>query len=399
MMNVLMINIPAEGHVNPTLGVVKALIDRGDSVHYVTTEEFKERIEGLGANVYLHPNHLKGLTPQKVTSIHEFMQIQLKLSYDILAVVQELADSIPFDYVYHDTFGAGLLVKDYLNIPSISSSSSFAIPQEQFLKMLESGRGLPLNPSPEIEKENSTITERIQERFGVKVKHHFQFMMNTSDLNIIYTSREFQPGGEYMDDSYVFIGPSITKRVQTHDFPLEELKDQKVLYISMGTILQGFESFFQTCVEAFRNFEGKVIFSVGMATDLAKLQPLPENFIVRRYLPQLEVLNHTDVFITHGGMNSTSEALYYEVPLVVIPQTSDQPMIANRLEELQAGFRIDPHEVSIEKLQESVQEVLSNPAYRENAKKLSNSFKKAGGAKEALTAIDEYLKKVSSGIF
>ncbi|MDM5453816.1 macrolide family glycosyltransferase [Peribacillus simplex] len=399
MMNVLMINIPAEGHVNPTLGVVKALIDRGDSVHYVTTEEFKERIEGLGANVYLHPNHLKGLTPQKVTSIHEFMQIQLKLSYDILAVVQELADSIPFDYVYHDTFGAGLLVKDYLNIPSISSSSSFAIPQEQFLKMLESGRGLPLNPSPEIEKENSTITERIQERFGVKVKHHFQFMMNTSDLNIIYTSREFQPGGEYMDDSYVFIGPSITKRVQTHEFPLEELKDQKVLYISMGTILQGFESFFQTCVEAFRNFEGKVIFSVGMATDLAKLQPLPENFIVRRYLPQLEVLNHTDVFITHGGMNSTSEALYYEVPLVVIPQTSDQPMIANRLEELQAGFRIDPHEVSIEKLQESVQEVLSKPAYRENAKKLSNSFKKAGGAKEALTAIDEYLKKVSSGIF
>ncbi|USK74308.1 macrolide family glycosyltransferase [Peribacillus frigoritolerans] len=398
-MNVLMINIPAEGHVNPTLGVVKALIDRGDSVHYITTEEFKERIEGLGANVYLHPNHLKGLTPQKVTSIHEFMLVILKLSYDILAVVQELADSIPFDYVYHDTFGAGLLVKEYLNIPSISSSSSFAIPQEQFLKMLESSRGLPLNPSSKMEKENSTITERIQERFGVKVKHHFQFMMNTSDLNIVYTSREFQPGGEYMDDSYVFIGPSITKRVQTHDFPLEQLKDQKVLYISMGTILQGFESFFQTCVEAFRNFEGKVIFSVGMATDLAKLQPLPENFIVRRYLPQLEVLMHTDAFITHGGMNSTSEALYYEVPLVVIPQTSDQPLIANRLEELQAGFRIDSHEVSIEKLQESVRQVLSNPAYRENAKKLSNSFKKAGGAKEALKAIDEYLKKISSGIF
>ncbi|MFD9625466.1 macrolide family glycosyltransferase [Peribacillus muralis] len=399
-MNVLMINFPAEGHVNPTLGIVKALIDRGDSVHYVTTEEFKERIEGLGANVYLHPNHLKGFTPQKVTSIHDFIQVQLKLSYDILAVVEELANSISFDYVYHDTFGAGLLIKDYLNLPSISSSSSFAIPQEQFLKVLEkSGRGLPQNPSPEIEKENSTLKGAIQERFGVKVKHPLQSMMNTSDLNIVYTSREFQPGGEYMDDSYVFIGPSITKRVQTYDFPLDELKDHKVLYISMGTILQGFESFFQTCVEAFKDFEGKVIFSVGMTTDLAKLQNLPENFIVRRYLPQLEVLKHTDVFITHGGMNSTSEALYYEVPLVVIPQTSDQPMIANQLEELQAGFRIDPHEISIEKLQEAVQQVLSNLAYRENVKKLSKSFKNAGGAKEALTAIDEYLKKVSSGSF
>lgn len=400
-MNVLMIGFPAEGHVNPSLGIVKALINRGDSVHYITTEEFKERIESLGANVYLHPNHLKGFTPQKVNSINEFMQILLKLSYDILAVVQELADSISFDYVYHDTFGAGLLVKEYLNLPSISASSSFAIPQEKFPKMLENREGLPLNPSLKIEKENSTSTimERIQEHFGVKVKHPFQLMMNTSDLNIVYTSREFQPNGEYMDDSYVFIGPTITKRVQTHDFPLEELKDQKVLYVSMGTVLQGLESFFQICVEAFRDFEGKVIFSVGMATDLDTLGPLPENFIVRRYLPQLEVLKHTDVFITHGGMNSTSEALYYEVPLVVIPQTSDQPMIANRLEELQAGIKIDPHEVSIENLQKSVRQVLSNSTYRENVKKLNNSFKKAGGPKKALTAIDEYLKKVSPGTF
>jgi MGT family glycosyltransferase len=400
LMNVLMINFPAEGHINPTLGIVKALINRGDSVHYVTTKEFKERIEGLGANVYLHPNHLEGITPQKMTSIHEFMQFHLKLSYDILTVVQKLSNSIPFDYVYHDTFGAGLLVKDYLNLPSISSSSLFAIPQEQFLKMLRNRRyGPSLDPSPEFEKENGVLIERIEECFSVKVKNPFQFMMNTANLNVVYTSREFQPGGEDMDNSYVFIGPSITKRVQTHDFPLEELKGKKVLYISMGTVLQGVEPFFQTCIEAFRDFKGKVVVSVGRTTDLARLQPFPENFIVRRYVPQLEVLEHTDVFITHGGMNSTSEALYYEVPLVVIPHTSDQPMVAARVEELKAGFRIDPHEVSIEKLQESVQQVLSNPVYRENAKKLSNSFIKAGGAKEALTAIDEYLKKVSSGSF
>lgn len=398
-MNVLMISFPAEGHVNPSLGVVEALINRGDSVHYITTEEFKERIEALGANVYLHPNHLKGLTPQKMTSIHEFMQVHLKLSYDILAVVRELAHSISFDYVYHDTFGAGLLVKEFLSLPSISSSSSFAIPKEQFMKMLENSGGLPLKPSPETEKENSAIMEQIQEHFGVKVKHPLQFMMNTSELNIVYTSREFQPGGESIDDSYVFIGPSITNRMQAHDFPLEELYDQNVLYISMGTILQGFESFFQNCTEAFKDFKGKVIISVGKTTDIDKLQPLPENFIVRRYVPQLDVLKYTDVFITHGGMNSTSEALYYEVPLVVIPQTSDQPMIADRLEELQAGVRIDPHEVSIEKLQESVQQVLSTSTYKENVKKLSNSFKQAGGPKEALTAIDAYLERIRSNSF
>nr|WP_265333525.1 hypothetical protein [Paenibacillus guangzhouensis] len=45
------------------------------------------------------------------------------------------------------------------------------------------------------------------------------------------------------------------------------------------------------------------------------------------------------------------------MPLIVIPQTSDQPLVANRLEELHAGYRIDPNEVSVEKLQETVQTV------------------------------------------
>ncbi|MEC1394106.1 glycosyltransferase [Bacillus velezensis] len=388
-MNVLMINFPGEGHINPTLGIVKALINRGDSVHYVTTEEFKERIEGLGAKTYLHPNHLKGRTPQN-TSIHEFLQVHLRISFDILTIVQELANSISFDYVYHDTFGAGLLVKDYLNIPSISSSSSFVIPQEQFLEIIKSST-TSLNKSSEVEKENEALTEQIERSFGVKIKNPFQFLVNTADLNIVYTSREFHPGGEHINDSYIFIGPSITKRMQINDFPLEELKGRKVLYISMGTLLLGGESFFKTCVEAFRDFKGKVILSVGENTNISKLGPFPENFIVRNYIPQLEVLQHTDVFITHGGMNSTSEALYYEVPLVVIPQANDQPMIANRLEELQAGYRIDPEEVSVKNLQKAVELILSTPSYRENVKMISKSFKESGGEQKALKAIDEYL--------
>jgi MGT family glycosyltransferase len=258
-MNVLMINIPAEGHINPTLGIVKALINRGDSVHYVTTEEFRERIEGLGAHVYIHNHGLKEISPQemKVANIHEFLQDLLKISHEILSIIQKLSDTITFDYVYYDTFGAGLLVKDYLNLPSISSSASFAIPEEQFLEISKSSNvGASLDFSPEIEQENASLTKQMEDRFGVKVKHPFQFMMNSAALNIVYTSKSFQPGGEYLDDSYVFIGPSITNRVQSNDFSLEEFNDQKVLYISMGTVLQGFEDFFQTCIEAFRDFEG-----------------------------------------------------------------------------------------------------------------------------------------------
>jgi MGT family glycosyltransferase len=394
LMNVLMINIPAEGHINPTLGIVKALVDRGDSVYYVTTEEFRERIESLGALVYVHTTRLKPISPQEMknANIHEFLQDLLKISHETLSIVHQLADTVTFDYVYYDTFGAGLLVKDYLKIPSISSTASFAIPEEQFLEISRNkSAGASLDSSPELEHENAILTKQMEDRFGVKVKQPFQFMMNSADLNIVFTSRSFQPGGEYLDDSYIFVGPSITNRLQSNDFPLEELKDQKVLYISMGTVLQGLDSFFQTCKKAFRDFEGKVVLSIGKSTDITKLGEFPDNFIVRTYVPQLDVLQHTDLFITHGGMNSTSEALYYEVPLIVIPQTSDQPLIANRLVELHAGYQIDPDKVSVKKLNEAVQTILSDPSYKQNTKKVSQSFKETGGVEKALEAIDRYL--------
>jgi UDP:flavonoid glycosyltransferase YjiC (YdhE family) len=67
------------------------------------------------------------------------------------------------------------------------------------------------------------------------------------------------------------------------------------------------------------------------------------------------------------------------VPLIVIPQTSDQPLIANRLVELHAGYQIDPDEVCVEELKKAVQAVLSDQSYQANAKKVSQSFKETGG--------------------
>ena len=41
--------IPAYGHTNPTLAVVKELVSLGHEVYYYSFDEFKERIEEAGA--------------------------------------------------------------------------------------------------------------------------------------------------------------------------------------------------------------------------------------------------------------------------------------------------------------------------------------------------------------
>ncbi|HFJ9310332.1 MULTISPECIES: glycosyltransferase [Bacillus] len=43
------------------------------------------------------------------------------------------------------------------------------------------------------------------------------------------------------------------------------------------------------------------------------------------------MLQHTDLFITRGGMNSSSENLYFGVPMLVIPVMGGQPIVAQRI--------------------------------------------------------------------
>ncbi len=82
-------------------------------------------------------------------------------------------------------------------------------------------------------------------------------------------------------------------------------------------------------------------------------------------MPQLEVLKQANLFITHGGMNSSSESLYFGVPMIVIPVMGDQPIVAQRIEDLKAGIQLNLKKLTPVTLYNAVMEVLSNDVYLE----------------------------------
>ncbi|OAZ44851.1 macrolide family glycosyltransferase [Paenibacillus polymyxa] len=390
MLNVLMVNFPAEGHVNPTLGITQAFAARGDQVHYITTEKYKNRLEAVGAKVHLHPDLVRtaSIDTNTPAGLNAFLNIHIQTSMDILAITQELSERIQFDLVFYDRFGAGELVRDYLNIPGISSSPSFLISNHLMAaNLFRSDAKVPFQPDEQV----TSSLHLMKERFGVAPKDLVQFMNNSGALNVVYTSKYFQPNGEQFGDEHLFIGPSFPERKEENSFPLDRLQGKKVLYISMGTVLDHTEDFFNTCIEAFSDFEGIVVIAAGEKADFTKINPAPEHFIISPYVPQLEVLRHSDVFITHGGMNSVNEGIHFNVPLVVLPQDKDQPMVAQRLTELQAGYRITKDQINTQTLRDGVHEVMSNAAYKEGVQKINDSFQQSGGTKEALAKIDAYL--------
>lgn len=133
-----------------------------------------------------------------------------------------------------------------------------------------------------------------------------------------------------------------------------------------------------------------VVLVVGKRINIDQFENIPENFKVFNYVPQLEVLQHTDVFVTHGGMNSSSEALYYGVPLVVIPVTGDQPLVAKRVTEVGAGVQLDRRTLTPEMLREAVEKVMNDKEFKENSRKIGESLRESGGYKQAVEEIVKF---------
>ena len=116
---------------------------------------------------------------------------------------------------------------------------------------------------------------------------------------------------------------------------------------------------------------------------------------MRTFVPQLEILQHADVFITHGGINSVHEGLYYGVPLIRIPHQFEQLLSARCHTARDAGLPIDDQvhhkPVTAERLRQALQESLANLGYAENARKIQKLLRETGGFQQAADAIQTYL--------
>jgi MGT family glycosyltransferase len=206
-------------------------------------------------------------------------------------------------------------------------------------------------------------------------------------LNIVYTSRHFQPLSETFDDRFQFVGPSLTYRNETADFPWEQVRHRIVIYVSLGTLFNTDVAFYKHCFQAFECQDCQVILSVGANITRESLGAAPTNFIVQTHVPQLEVLRRSTIFVTHGGMNSVSESLYYGVPVIVVPQMSEQALVGRRVEEIGVGLYVAREDLTADTLRQSAQRLLSEDIFRQQAAVLSESFQTAGGATRAADAI------------
>ena len=214
------------------------------------------------------------------------------------------------------------------------------------------------------------------------------------EFNIMFIPPFFQPMVETFDDRFLFVGPSIQPRHQATDFPFEQLRnDQPLLYISLGTVANNQPDFYRLCFEAFGEQDWQVVLPTGKHIDVAQLAPVPTNFLLSTYVPQLDILPRTQVFVTHAGTNSVMESMYYGVPMVLIPQQPEQRLNAQRVSALEIGIGLDKDALTADTLRAAVEQIAQHTSYRAKAQALQQATRSAGGYQRATDAIIHYSTK------
>lgn len=390
----LFINGPAEGHINPTLGLVAELLKRGEQVVYLAHEAFGDKIRKTGAHFRPFEAFTGTPGPEDRPDFLGMILFMLKSADERIERAVAVGKEEGASYVVHDAFfGWGSVVARRLGVPSISTHSTFA-------PVLTAGMSGTAGPGG---SGGDGRLEEIMRRLarmavscGLPASAAPDVMFNKGDLNLVFTSEAFQPRRELFDATYAFVGPSIAGREEDTSVLPVFPRDRRLVYVSMGTMVEGGLGLYEACMEAWGDGACTLVLSTGRTGGLESWGELPSHVYHRPYVPLLEVLRRCDLFVTHGGMNSVSEALYHNVPLLVIPQKADQPLVAGRIQELGCGTVLQPGEVNAGSLRRAAAQVMEEDSIRSNVAALGRTLREAGGAARAA---DLVLQTAASGRF
>ncbi|KAJ8918828.1 hypothetical protein NQ315_011114 [Exocentrus adspersus] len=145
-----------------------------------------------------------------------------------------------------------------------------------------------------------------------------------------------------------------------------------VIYFSLGSNIQP-SQMSESMRKAILGPLGKLKQKVLWKWDEDTLPGKPDNVKISKWFPQQDILAHPNIklFITHGGLLSTTETIYHGVPILAFPLLGDQKMNAARAEMNGYCITMQFSELTEEKVTDALNKLLNNPQYRENVKRRS----------------------------
>jgi UDP:flavonoid glycosyltransferase YjiC (YdhE family) len=300
-MNATFFGFPARSHTVPSLALVRELTARGVAVTYYSTAAFRGLIESAGARFAAYPAVCDTLCDP--ADLHQHVQRVSAVSGEILPNLTAALNRRPNLIVFDASAPWGQTLAHQFGKPAIASITTFA------------------------------FTQSMLQILGISDPKTLGILIPKADLKIVYTSRFFQPAGRFLDDRFFFLGPLVSPPTRA---------GSSVAYVSLGTIFNRNMDLLKRIAGYLSDAGWQVVVSLGNAS--ARRQDSagwPSNVQVHNFVDQIALLSHAGLAVTHGGMASVSEAFACGVPIIAVPQSVDQFLVARRAAELGASVTID----------------------------------------------------------
>ncbi len=158
------------------------------------------------------------------------------------------------------------------------------------------------------------------------------------------------------------------------------------IYCSIGTTAESVEmlgGFLAKLAEACAAERLTAVFSVPSEAIAEALRRF-DGVHAYTWVDQVDLLQRCRLFVTHGGINSITEAIAHEAPLLVVPSSDrlDQPGNAARVEHHGIGRRTSA-DAPVESLRRDLRELWDEPGIRTRMRELRHAVFGPAGASEA----------------
>lgn len=367
---------PLTGHLNPATALAAELERRGHEVSWVGSEAALRPVLGPGAVV--HPTGSRILREQSghgaaaISSL--WRRFLVPYTRFTLPAVQRAVDAARPDLVLADQqMFAGALVAHRSGLPWATVMTT----------AMELGR--PFRELPAVEAELAAHLDGVRALAGVTgVDPRF-----SPHLSLALTSTALG-GPSRVDIRPAYVGPLLGRRPP---IPFQRPDtDRPLVLISTGTLADDLAAdFHRRALAAIGGAHAVLVAPPGSVPD-----PPPHVTVAAR-VPVLELLPHLAAVVTHGGLNTVTEALAHAVPLVVAPIRHDQPGNARDVAAAGAGVRVSFARAEPARIAAALDAVLGDPAYRTAAARVRDSFAAAGGVGAAAGLIEGMGQPGSNG--
>ncbi len=166
-----------------------------------------------------------------------------------------------------------------------------------------------------------------------------------------------------------------------------ELRDGPgaLVYFSLGSLGSADVELMRRIIAALAGTPHRYIVSMGPLHREIELAP---NMWGAEFVPQTKVIPQVDLVITHGGNNTTTEALHFGKPMVLLPLFWDQYDNAQRIDELGFGVRLGTYTFTDAELHGALDRLLGDTALREKLAAAGAEIRRRDGLRKAADVIE-----------